>query len=119
MEEDVKSDVIMLLGLTEPTASQDKIIDFLITDTIEAVRAYCRLEFTPRVLSGLIAQMVVKQYREAAYGSSEQPRDIKSISEGERTISFENRSLSGLLNSYRDRLKPYMNRKGRVPSDIK
>ena len=39
MEEDVKSDVIMLLGLTEPTAAQDKIIDFLVlTDsTIEAV----------------------------------------------------------------------------------
>ncbi|MDO5398222.1 MAG: hypothetical protein Q4G33_09855 [bacterium] len=118
MNDDIKADVLMLLGISTPTDTQDSIISFLVEDTIEAVRAYCRIELVPDKLATLIAQMVARQYRENGYGSEEVPTDVKSVSEGARSVSFETRSLAGMLNDYRARLKPYVNRKGRVPSDI-
>lgn len=108
----------MLLGISAPTETQSGIISFLVEDTIEAVRAYCRIEIVPHQLSRLIAQMAARQYRENGYGSEEVPTDVKSVSEGARSVSFGTRKLSGILNDYRARLKPYVNRKGRVPSDI-
>ena len=118
MNEDIKTDALMLLGISDSTEAQESIISFLVEDTVEAVRAYCRIEAVPDKLSLLIAQMVARQYRENGYGSEEAPTDVKSVSEGARSVSFETRTLSGILNDYKERLKPYVNRKARVPSDI-
>jgi hypothetical protein len=118
MNDEIRTDVLMLLGISTPTEAQSGIIALLIDDTVEAVRAYCRLAFVPNQLNSLIAQMVARQYRQAGYGTEDTPTDIKSISEGQRSISFSARDLSGMLNDYRSRLKPYINRKGRVPSEV-
>ena len=111
-------DVKLLLGITDD--KQDRILELLIEDTITAVLAYCRIEILPYQLYGLIAQMAVKSYRANGYGAAETPTEIKSISEGDRSISFEQKNgANGILSDYKSRLKPFVNLKGRVPSEIK
>lgn len=64
--------------------------------------------------------MTVKSYRANGYGAAETPTEIKSVSEGDRSISFEQKNgANGILSDYKSRLKPFVNLKGRVPSEIK
>lgn len=117
----IKDCVLMLLGMSAQEAQdngKEPIIDFLISDTVEAVKAYCRLEDIPAQLEMLVALMTSRRYRENEFGNSEQLIDVKSISEGDRNISFERRDMSGILEDYSERLKPFINRKGRLPSEI-
>lgn len=121
MIERIKSCVLMLLGMSAQEADKDgkaAVIDFIIADTVEAVKAYCRIEDIPNQLEMLVAHMTARRYRENGYGNIDVPVDVKSISEGEQSVSFERRSISGILDDYRARLKPFINRKGRVPSDL-
>lgn len=114
----IVSDVKLLLGITD--GNRDRILELLVEDTITAVLAYCRIEVLPYQLYGLIAQMTVKSYRANGYGAAETPTEIKSISEGDRSISFEQKNgANGNLSDYKSRLKPFVNLKGRVPSEIK
>lgn len=115
---EVLRNVKMLLGIADNAS--DGILELLIDDTITAALAYCRIEVLPYQLIGLVAQMTVKSYRANGYGTAEAPAEIKSISEGDRSISFEEKNgANGILNDYEARLKPFVNVKGRVPSDIK
>ena len=112
----IVGDVKLLLGITDNNG--DRILELLIEDT--AVLAYCRIEVLPYQLCGLIAQMAVKSYRANGYGAVETPTEVKSISEGDRSISFEQKNgANGILSDYKSRLKPFVNLKGRVPSEIK
>lgn len=114
----IVGDVKLLLGITDNNG--DRILELLIEDTITAVLAYCRIEVLPYQLCGLIAQMTVKSYRANGYGAVETPTEVKSISEGDRSISFEQKNgANGILSDYKSRLKPFVNLKGRVPSEIK
>ena len=114
----IVSDVKLLLGIKD--GNRDRILELLVEDTITAVLAYCRIEVLPYQLYGLIAQMTVKSYRANGYGAAETPTEIKSISEGDRSISFEQKNgANGILSDYKSRLKPFVNLKGRVPSEIK
>ena len=109
--------VKLLLGLD--SCDKDAVIELLTKDTIAAVLAHCRIDALPYQLHGLIAQMAAKAYRVNGYGAEETPTEVKSISEGDRSISFETRSnANGILSDYKSRLKPFVNRKGRVPSDV-
>ena len=116
---DIMPTVKALLGITD--SEHDTVLEMYIEDTITAVLAYCRIDVLPYQLQGLIAQMAAGTYRISGYGSSELPQDVTSISEGDRSLSFKARgstSMSGIMEDYRSRLEPWVNRRGRVPSDV-
>lgn len=114
---EILRNVKMLLGIADNNS--DGIMELLIDDTITAVLAYCRIEVLPYQLMGLIAQMAVRGYRANGYGAAEAPSELKSVSEGDRSISFEQKSgANGILSDYKSRLKPFVNAKGRVPSEF-
>lgn len=116
---DILPYVKTMLGITGN--EYDMILEMYIDDTIATVIAFCRIDVLPYQLHGIIAQMTVWQYRMDGYGSKDMPYDVTSISEGSRSISFETRtraSIFEVMEEYRTRLEPWINRKGRVPSDI-
>lgn len=109
--------VRILLGIDDKDL--DMLLGILIDSAISAVLAYCHIDVLPVELHSLIAQIATDTYRDNGYGSTQTPVDIKSISEGDRSISQEVRSnTNGFLNNYIGRLKPWRNMRGRVPSDV-
>ena len=115
IKKEILADVKMLSGLTGE--EHDEILLFLIEDAVNSALAYCRLEFLPRQLFGLIAQMVVKLWRNGDYGNSDADFAVKAIAEGDRRIEFDT-SADSVLGEYRDRLKPYVNKVARLPSEL-
>lgn len=108
----------MLLGINE--SEQDSLLSFLIDDTINLILGYCRIEVLPRQLESLVPTIAADMYRAKGYGQEAAPEIIKSISEGERSVSYADTTPDNdFFTNYHDRLKPYVNRKGRVPSEIK
>ena len=113
MIEEILKDAKMLVGTSDALAdektddSADDKLTFYINDIIEAITSYCRIEFLPKQLYGLVAQIAAKMY---ADGGS----NIKSLAEGERRVEFE-LSAPSVIGDYYDRLKPFINPAGRVP----
>lgn len=118
--EAVKSEALdrlkMLLGIKDN--EQDSLLSFLIDDTINLILGYCRISILPRQLESLVPTIAADMYRHKGYGQAAEPEVVKSISEGGRSVAYaEKASDSDLLTDYYKRLKPFVNRKGRVPSD--
>lgn len=117
LSDEILNNTKLLLGLNGE--EKDDILRFIINDCISAITAYCRIDSLPQELIGTAAYMTVKEYRKNGYGSEEEPRDIKTISEGDRSVSFEKRTGSGgIISGFEKRLAPYVKRPGRVPSDL-
>lgn len=119
--EAVKSDALervkMLLGING--SEQDSLLLFLVDDTVNMILGYCRLEILPRQLESLVPVIAADMYRAKGYGQEGAPEVVKSISEGERSISYADVNPDGdFIKNYYDRLKPFVSRKGRVPSEI-
>lgn len=107
----------MLLGIKDN--EQDGLLSFLIGDTVDMILGYCRIEILPRQLESLVPTIAADAYRAKSYGREAAPEVIKSISEGERSVSYAETNPDGdFLSSYYDRLKPFINRRGRVPSEL-
>lgn len=108
----------MLLGINE--SEQDGLLSFLIDDTINLILGYCRISILPRQLESLVPTIAADMYRAKGYGQETAPEIVKSISEGERSVSYaETTPDNDFFANYHDRLKPYINRRGRIPSEIK
>ena len=114
MIEEILKDAKMLAGISSAQADGNEAADvkltFYINDIIEAIIAYCRIEFLPQQLYGLVAQIAAKMY-------GEDGSNVKSLTEGERRVEFE-LSAPSVISGYYDRLKPFMNIAGRVPSEV-
>ncbi len=107
----------MLLGIKDN--EQDGLLSFLIDDTVDMILGYCRIEILPRQLESLVPVIASDAYRAKGYGQTDAPEVVKSISEGERSVSYAETNPDGdFLSSYYDRLKPFINRRGRVPSEL-
>jgi hypothetical protein len=115
--DEAKATLKMLLGIKDD--EQDSLLSFLLSDTVNAILGYCRLEILPRQLEGLVPIIAADMYRAKGYGSSEAPEVVKSISEGQRSVSYaETNPDNNYLQNYYKRLNPYKNRKGVLPSEI-
>lgn len=111
--------VKMLLGLTDD--SKDEVLSYLIEDNINLVLNYCRICELPEALESLIPVMTTDRYRMMNYGSESGDKVLKSVSQGSKSESYGSSADmfgSHFLNNYRLRLAPFINRKGRVPSDF-
>lgn len=112
MIEEILSDVKLILNIDDE--SEDDILSFCIDDAENAVLAYCRIEFVPKQLYGLIAQIAAALYSDTAAAAGGR---VAALTEGDRKIEFESRSEL-MMRAYRDRLKPFRNFRGRVPSEV-
>lgn len=108
----------MLLGIKDN--EQDSLLSFLIDDTVNMILGYCRIEILPRPLESLVPVIATEMYRRKGYGKADAPQSIKSVTEDKRSVSFESgvADADEFLKEYEARLKPFVCRKGRVPSDI-
>ena len=107
----------MLLGIEGD--KQDDLLKFLLEDTENLITGYCRIGFLPLQLESLLPVIAADNYRAKGYGSEAAPEVVKSISQGERSVSFaETTPASDFLKNYYDRLKPFRNTRGKVPSDV-
>lgn len=107
----------MFLGIKDN--EQDGLLSFLIEDTANLILGYCRIDILPRQLESLVPVIAADMYRAKGYGASDAPAVVKSISEGERSVSYADTNPDNkFFENYYDRLKPFRNRKGRVPSEL-
>lgn len=107
----------MLLGIKDN--EQDSLLSFLIDDTVNMILAYCRIDILPRPLESLVPTIAADAYRAKGYGQAAALEIVKSISEGERSVTYaETNPDYDYLQNYYDRLNPFRNRKGRVPSEL-
>ena len=108
----------LLLGIKD--SESDDLLSFLIDDTVNLILGYCRIDTLPRQLESLVPVIAAEMYKRKGYGSAELPEVVKSISEGERSVTYaDNISETDLLMNYYKRLNPFINRRGKVPSDVK
>lgn len=109
--------VKMLLGIEDN--EQDSLLSFLIEDCVNLILGYCRIEILPRQLVSLVPTIAADAYRAKGYGQETAPEVVKSISEGENSVSYESTTPnSNFLSNYFERLNPFRNRRGYVPSDF-
>lgn len=108
----------MLLGIEGDC--RDNLLSFLIEDNINLILNYCRISDFPQELESLLPVMTADRYRRASYGQEKADKVVKSETQGSVSKSYEDSTAndSHFLNNYRERLKPFINRKGRVPSDF-
>lgn len=120
MELEILNNAKMLLAPEDGASEEEKmktdaLLTFLISDTIGAVMKYCRIEVLPRQLYGLIAQIAAELYRSRGYGDGADAPAVKSVTEGERRVEFED--SSAVFASFVSRLKPFINKSARLPSE--
>lgn len=107
----------MLLGIKDD--EQNSLLSFLIEDTVNMILGYCRIDILPRQLESLVPTIAADAYRAKGYGKAAAPEVVKSISEGDRSVSYaETNPDNDFLSNYYNRLNPFRSRKGRVPSDV-
>ena len=105
--EEIKEKLLSLLGLEEDAKG---LVEFAFEDAKETALNYCNLENVPEGLKNTILRMAMDIFRNEAPGSSDAPREVSSITEGDTTTSFEGTAeefRSGLLKNYRIQLNRY------------
>ena len=116
---EILSKVKLLLGISDD--SKDEVLSYLIEDNINLVLSCCRICELPEALDSLIPVMTADRYRMMNYGSEDGDKVLKSVTQGSKSESYGSSADmfdSHFLNNYRLRLAPFINRKGRVPSDF-
>ncbi len=108
----------MLLGIKD--SEQDGLLSFLIDDAVNMILGRCHIEILPRQLESLVPVVAADMYRRKGYGKSDAPQTVKTVTQDKRSVSFESgvSDTEDFLAEYEVRLKPFIRRRGRVPSDI-
>ena len=107
----------MLLGIANN--EQDKLLQFLLDEVRDMICGYCRIDEIPTKLESLVPVIAADLYRRKGYGEAEAPQEISTITEDKRSVSFHKQETeTDFLKNYYGRLKPFINRRGRVPSEF-
>lgn len=108
-----------LLGLNDN--SKDDILEFLLDDCTSLALSYCRIKEVPEAMESVIIRMAVRMYRDNGYGNENAPQTVSSTSQGSKSESYAspNSGSDSFLNSFKSRLAPFVDRRGRVPSEVK
>lgn len=98
-----------LLGVTEE--GQGSALEFALKDAEETVKNYCNLAELPKGLEHTVLRMAMDIYRNEQFGEGAAPVAVKSISEGDTSVSFGAAESPGyaqsLLKNYRKQLNRY------------
>lgn len=108
----------LLLNIDTEDYSKDELLSFVIDDCVNLITSYCHTDEVPTKLESLVPIMAADMWRRKGYGNEAAPKEVKSISQGDRSVSYQSTVLDTetFLKEYEARLKPF--RRGRVPSDV-
>lgn len=77
----------MLLGIKDESRSE--LLSFLIEETTDKICNYCNIEKVPKELETTLLSMCIRLYRTENLGQEETKREVKSMSEGAVSVSFD------------------------------
>ena len=110
---DTKNEILdavkLLLGIKDN--DKDDVLMLLIEDTVNSVLTYCGIDVLPRQIVSFIPTLTVKRY------TANQNGCVKSVTEGERKVEYSDKNYD-YLKEYAIRLKPFISRKVKVPSEV-
>lgn len=89
--------------------SDEDIIALCCEDAQNYIKAYCHIATLGDELLGIAAQLAVALYRRTVN------EGISSITEGDRQITY---AVSDAAQSFGDTLSAFVNRAGRIPSEV-
>lgn len=98
----------LLLGIEEE--EKDTILSFALMRTEDMICNYCRLHSVPKGLETLHLNMAMDLYRGENFGQEEKEGNVKSITEGDVSVSFEDtqqKENTAFLNNYTAELDRY------------
>ena len=75
-----------LLGIADD--SKDEVLQFTIDNVMDMVLNYCNITEVPEKLENIILSMCVDKYRAESLGSEISQGAVKSISEGDVSVSY-------------------------------
>ena len=75
-----------LLGIAD--YSKDELLQFTIDNVTDMVLNYCNIPEVPEKLENIILSMCVDKYRAESLGSETSQGAVKSISEGDVSVSY-------------------------------
>ncbi len=111
--EDAKTEFLkatkLLLGINDD--EKDDVILLMIDEVTDAAKAYCRLEALPRQLESFIPTLAARRYQSNYDGG------VKVITEGDRRVEYKDEEYD-FIREYASRLKPFVSRDAKVPSDL-
>lgn len=108
-KQEILDGVKLLLGIKDN--DKDDVLMLLIDDTVNSVLAYCRIDVLPRQIASFVPTLVAKRY------TLNQNGGVKSVTEGERKVEYSDDNYD-YLKEYAMRLKPFVSRKVKVPSEV-
>ena len=98
-----------LLGITDN--NKDVILKFILDKTEEFICNYCAIDEIPQGLNNTLISMAVDTYRADSFGQEKQEGVIKSITEGDVSVSFgsfySNNPSAEFLNNYQTQLDAF------------
>lgn len=72
----------------ELSTDNDTIYEFIVDRAWEMICDYCRLETVPEGLKNTLLSMAVDIFRAEGYGETEAVGNVKSVTEGDVSVSF-------------------------------
>ena len=108
----------LLLNIDTEDNGRNELLSFVIDDCENLITSSCHTDEVPTKLESLIPIMAADMWRRKGQGAEAAPKEIKSISQGDRSVSYQSTALDteAFLKEYEARLRPF--RRGRVPSDV-
>ncbi|MBQ2801728.1 MAG: phage head-tail connector protein [Lachnospiraceae bacterium] len=103
-----------LLGISEEDTSKDISLQFIISNTEEAIENYCNIEEVPEGLTNTAYRMAMDIYRNEQPGETEKPQAVKSITVGDTSTSFGDIASSDYTESILKNYTKQLNRYRRV-----
>lgn len=106
-------DTANLKKLIGPEAEgQDDLLLFALTDAKDAVRNYCNIIEIPEELNTTVLRIAADIWRREGYGkTTDQRREVKSVSDGSQSVSFttpdDSMSSSDPLSKYASKLRTF------------
>lgn len=98
----------LLLGVTDDTL--DTLLSLVIDEVDNYILAYCKRETVPEPLARLVAPMACALWRARGYGASDAPRTVKSVAQGNRTVTYADTGADAYMDvfePFRVMLNPY------------
>lgn len=84
------------------------IIEYCCDSAEEIIKNYCGIKEIPDGLESVFIEIACDIYRSGEYGNEAQTGRLKSLTEGDVSMSFEESSeKSGDIRKYENRLKPF------------
>ncbi len=84
------------------------IVEYCCDSAEEIIKNYCGIKEIPDGLESVFIEMACDIYRSGEYGNEAQTGRLKSLTEGDVSMSFEeSNEKSGDIRKYENRLKPF------------